>query len=101
MKEINAILKGSPEDQVFNVNEFVHIKLREEGIDILRTEHYELYKRVKENAPHIKIPTFRLTLDKEGYHQMQLWDFMKTFGPKMRLGDVLPFDAEIVINKIN
>lgn len=85
-----------------NVNNYVKIKLNEFGIEILRSEHYALYDRIKENAPGIEIPVFKLSLDDRGYYKIQMWSFMNTFGEYMTIGSEMPFDANMeIVSEVN
>lgn len=85
-----------------NVNNYVKVKLNKFGIDILKNEHYALYDRIKEGAPGIETPVFKLSLDERGYHRMQMWDFMNVFGEYMTIGSQMPFDANIeIISEVN
>lgn len=76
----------------FNVNDSVKVKLTEAGLEELRRQHDELYKRVplvgQYRAPKV---------DAEGYSEFQLWYLMQHFGHLFHLGAYLPFDPEIEI----
>lgn len=64
----------------FNINDFVKVKLTERGKEIYKhryDEMFEVFPHLKEtlgNPPELKI-------DKDGYSEFQLHDFMHCFGP--------------------
>lgn len=76
----------------FNVNEFVKVKLTEEGKRILKDKHDNLRS---------KFPTlgeFKLSLDQDGYYNVQLWCLMQEFRDCIYMGCELPFETDIKIN---
>lgn len=82
-----------------NSNNWVKVKLTPLGENLLRMEHHNLYERIRESAPDVEIPPFKLNLDEEGYYTTQLWTFMNTFGPYTNVGREPLFDNELLIKK--
>lgn len=79
-----------------NINEYVKVKLRESGINILRDHFEELNEMVLANGGK-SLGVFQLNVDEEGYTKMQMHEFMTTFAPHMHMGFDLPFDANIIV----
>lgn len=80
--------------KIFNLNDYVNIKLTETGIAILKEEHD---KYLKEYAGEFKYPE----IDENGYTQMQMWEVMQIFGKYMYNGNPnLPFEPNIAISDI-
>ena len=77
---------------IFNINDYVKVKLNSAGITILENLHNELNKLVKNLKP-FKIPE----VDSDGYTKFQLWELMEKFGPHVGLGKYNPFYYEIFI----
>ena len=72
--------------QKFNINNYVKIKLTEEGINILKKEHQDILEYYNNNV------------DKNGYVQMKLMEVMNIFGEYCHLGNPnVPFETDIVI----
>jgi hypothetical protein len=68
--------------KTFNINNHIRVKLNSSGA--ARFEGY--YQRMP-------------VIDKEGYTQMQLSDFMHLFGPEMYPRFDLPFDPTIILEE--
>lgn len=79
----------------FNVNNYVRVKLTEEGRQILRDEYAK--RAAQHPADYFGWSYVEPVADQEGYVRFQLWSFMQKFGPHMHLGMKMPFDAEIDI----
>lgn len=78
----------------FNLNNYVRIKLKPEGLRILKEQHDELYSVI--TARGGKRREFEPpTADADGWVKMQLWCLMQDFGPYIRLGAEAPFETEI------
>lgn len=77
----------------FNINQYVLVKLTEDGKKILREDHYEFWRKVGRQPPYQYSEPKE---DSEGYSKFQLWDLMSKLGPYCTLGFKLPFDTEII-----
>ena len=77
-------------DLKFNVNDYVRIKLRGDGLYILKA-HYERLGL----APEPYLEMLRRP-DKDAY-TMPLWEFMMLFGPHTRMGPTPPFVNDILL----
>jgi hypothetical protein len=74
----------------FNVNEWVKVKLTEQGLAILKSQHDEL----RRDFPKLK-PWKPPAVDAEGYSKFQLWELMNRFGESVSIGCKLPFETMI------
>ena len=80
-----------------SLNDKIKVKLTEKGKKI----YFEHIKNCNERiSERYKIPSV-LKIDKKGYTMFQLWDFMKMYGEYMLLGEELPCDCEVIIDKSN
>lgn len=77
---------------LFNLNETVRVKLKPEGIEILRKRHEEYRSKIP-SFGEFKPPV----TDEEGWSKWQLWDFMRTFGPHISMGRIPSFETTIDI----
>ena len=76
-----------------NINEYVKVKLTEEGFAILRQQHQDFWESIgKPEHPYIEPK-----VDEEGYSKFQLHVLMNQFGSHMRLGRLSPFDGGMVV----
>lgn len=80
----------------FNVNNNIKVKLTTLGFQRLADEHNELIGRVPKwefrNALY-----YTDQVDKDGYSEFQMWEFMRIFGPIVKIGGPLPFYTDILI----
>lgn len=76
----------------FNFNERVKVKLTDIGIAILKQNHEDLDKHIR-NRGGKGLRPFEIRTDQEGYSSFQLWSLMQTFGPYMILGYDAPFEG--------
>ncbi|MFH2020093.1 MAG: hypothetical protein ABIJ34_01685 [archaeon] len=65
---------------LFNMNEYVYVRLRKPGIKILKENDCPLPDE-----------------DEEGYFKFQLWDLFYIFGNHIYLGCDVPFETDIKI----
>ncbi len=76
----------------FNVNYWVKVKLKENGIAELERQHEELQKMFP------KVGKFKSPkMDEHGYSMFQMHDLMNRFGHMMQLGLDCPFETTIII----
>lgn len=80
--------------KVFNINNFVYVKLTEKGKQELRRQAKELQKEIPQIKHYYELPKE----DEDGWSKWQLHVLMKTFGHMMQLGMDMPFDADIVVD---
>jgi hypothetical protein len=80
-----------------NLNERVKVKLNDFGIKILKQDHDETNRLLKERGG--KGHPFILRLDEEGYYEAQLWYLMLVFGPHLCNGNENPFDSDLIFDK--
>jgi len=77
-----------------NLNSFVKVKLTKIGLEELKRQHDKLYEslpasmRVEFNPPDT---------DNDGYSSFQLWILMGQLGHLCKIGCVLPFKTEILL----
>lgn len=77
-----------------NVNDYVKVKLNKKGFEIHRKDYDHLW--VGRIPPYeYKAPE----VDCYGYSKFPLWELMQTFGQYLRIGELIPFDSEIVFEK--
>lgn len=82
----------------FNINQYVGVKLTEEGLKILETEHNEILRSIPPKAAESLGPFVAPPVDEEGYSQIQFWQLMYYFGKHMYNGNPnIPFDMDIKI----
>jgi hypothetical protein len=77
----------------FNFNQLVKVRLKQEGIDILRQQHDEFRSKYK----GLRLSPFTINIDDEGYTSFQMWDLMQRFGEYMTLGFDTPFHLDVII----
>lgn len=77
----------------FNFNQLVKVRLKQEGIDILRQQHDEFRSKYK----GLKLSPFTIDIDDEGYTSFQMWDLMQRFGEYMTLGFDTPFHLDVIM----
>lgn len=79
----------------FNINEYVLVKLTEEGKRLLREDHYKFWESVgRKDYPYIEPKE-----DYYGYSKWQLWNLMEKLGRYCSLGCEVPFDTNIIFIK--
>lgn len=76
----------------FNINDYVRVKLTEQGRKILAGRQAEYAKRF----PGAGALTFPAD-DADGWSLWQLWDLMHEFGASMYNGCRVPFETSIII----
>ncbi len=87
-------------EKIFNINDFVKVKLTEEGMRILEAQYNELLKQMPPQARKSMGPFKKPKADKEGYSEFQLWDLMHHFGEYMYNGNPnSPFFNNIKISE--
>jgi hypothetical protein len=79
-----------------NANMGVKVRLTDFGISILKEQHNELNKRIKDHGGQ-GLGEFELRLDEEGYYSTQLWMLMSKFGHVMSMTNKIPFHLDIII----
>ena len=79
-----------------NLNETVKVKLNDNAILLLKRQHDELNKRIKECGG--QGTPFEIKLDQDGYYKAQLWDLFERFGGS-NFDFARPAFTEIIIEK--
>ena len=74
-----------------NLNDEVKIKLKDQGIEILKQEHERINQLLKRKDK------FELKLDEDGYYKEQLWKIMQVFGKYIAFGADVPFETDIIV----
>lgn len=69
----------------FNVNNYVWVKLNDEGRRVFNSDQ----------AKHPERYRLKLEEDGEGWSRWQLWELMRTFGHRMFNGCQVPFETTI------
>ena len=75
----------------FNVNNYVHVKLTDEGREELKRQHESFNLQMNGRLGQWK----GVVEDSDGWSKWQLWDLMNRLGHMLSLGMVMPFDALI------
>lgn len=75
----------------YNINNYVKVKLTDLGKKILKN----YYKQLKDLYPNLNC-TFKYEEDNEGYIEIQLWQFMKIFGPYFNNGAPLVIESNTI-----
>jgi hypothetical protein len=80
---------------LFNINNYVRVKLTKEGRSLLHETH-EIYQNL---YPAAGIPDLEIAVDFEGYTKFQFHELMRIFGREMYNGGPMMFDAVIDISE--
>ena len=75
----------------FNVNNYVMVKITDEGVAELKRQHAELRKTFPSISGTFSPPT----KDDEGWSKFQMHDLMNRFGHMMSMGGKLPFETTV------
>lgn len=78
---------------MFNVNNYVRVKLNDYGKGILFRQFEERHERFPKVFREFILPKE----DSDGWSKWQMWDLMATFGGEIALGREVPFDTVIEI----
>ena len=79
-----------------SLNAKIKVKLTPHGVDIYYHQNDELIEQMKDNKGITKIIERRMpTIDKDGFTEMQLWEFMELYGSHMN------FSEQTVIEPLN
>ena len=68
-----------------NLNDRIKVKLTPKGVDIFYHQHDELNKWLK-SVNSLLIEPYMPEIDKDGYTEFQLWEFMGIYGDHMKMG---------------
>lgn len=74
-----------------NINDYVMVKLNQNGIDELERQHKELRKGLP------SLGEFHIKIDDDGYTKFQLHSLMLKLGHMCKLGFEPPFDVDIKV----
>lgn len=80
---------------LFNINDYVKVKLTDYGKMLLEKQHFELYESLGVSP----IPYTPPKKDENGYVKFQLWVLMSNFGSALMMSGDTPFETEIIICK--
>lgn len=77
---------------LFNINEYVWVKLTPHGKNIFYKHYSVIYDQLK----NLDLPTLELPeSDEQGFRKFQMWDLMNIYGNYMVMGSENPFNLEI------
>ena len=96
MTDITSRLHENAGGLTINVNGKDRVRLTDKGREILREQHENLYRALRDPGA----PTWEYvppTEDADGWSEWQLWDLMSRFGPYIHLGFDPPFETNIRI----
>lgn len=94
--EVELLKKSRITYKTLNMNSYVKIKLTKVGIQRLKRNHEEMFRK----HPSCKTKFIPPELDEEGFCRMQLWQVMKNFGDMCYIGSTeLPFKMDIKIDE--
>lgn len=85
---------------VFNLNEYVHVKLTDLGLEILRDEYRDTFSPLSQpTADKVDVHVARyVSAQYPGHHRFQTWEFMRIFGKHVYLGmNPQPFEMDVHI----
>ena len=74
-----------------NLNNYIKVKLKPEGVEIYRKYHVTVFGDSLEDY------LFDYKVDEDGYFKIQLWRFVNIFGEYMVMGYEMPFDLNVMI----
>mgnify|MGYP003291933549 CR=1 FL=1 len=87
-------------EKIFNINNYVKVKLTKEGVKILKSQYNEMLKQMTPQARKSMVSFKKPKADKDGYSEFQLWELMKHFGKYMYNGNINPpFESTIKISE--
>lgn len=86
-------LNGDPTIR-FNANQTMWVKLRPEGIEILRKYHEETFRAYPPGMRPFAPPG----TDEDGYSRWQMWAFFQIFGSHLTMGGRVPFETDIYLD---
>jgi len=80
----------------FNVNDYIYVKITEEGHKIYEEYIEKLTNEIREYFPKSKNLELPLAnSDKNGWTKFQLWNFMQIFGEHFHIGVDGPIETTI------
>jgi hypothetical protein len=80
---------------VFNINNYVKVKLTDKGKEIFYHQHDEINDLAGKELIEPHYPE----VDVDGYTEFQLWELMRLYGEHLSNGCNLPFETNIVIGR--
>ena len=78
---------------IFNINNYVEIKLTQYGKDILKEKEDKIFTEY----PSLKEYLYKYKVNNRGYLKLQLWEVMSIFGDYLGNGCDTPFEMDIKI----
>lgn len=81
----------------FNINSIIKVKLSLKGESILKDYHDATRQKIKDTTGHTLFPKFEVTVDEDGYHEMQMWSIFTIFGPHLNASLDVPFDTNVLL----
>ena len=77
----------------FNLNSTIKVRLKPEGVDMFYHRYDDLIEKglIKER----RMPK----IDKDGYTEFQMWQFMNLYGEDTWIGMCPPYDTVILIDE--
>jgi len=85
----------------FNINDYVYVKITEDGQKHIRRYYEDLFKEVKKYMPehfdkYVNDSCSLYEPDEDGYVRMQIWGFIEMFSPVIKIGSPITcFDANL------
>ena len=76
---------------IFNINNYVEIKLTQYGKDILKEKEDKIFTEY----PSLKEYLYKYKVNNRGYLKLQLWEVMNIFGDHLGNGCDTPFEMDI------
>lgn len=84
----------NPTFQNLNINQYVRVKLTDQGRALHRQNHDEFVAQLPKSTSLRYTPP---TEDAEGWSEWQLWHLMQEFGHHMSMGKLPPFETTIQV----
>ena len=78
----------------YNINNYVWVKLTEDGYRHLVNERDKLVARNPRLQPYT-VEGEKAKADEDGYRKFPLWEVMQIFGNRMAPGRPMPFDSQM------
>ena len=82
----------------FNMNDYIRVRLTDEGREIHRRNHEALMRTLPASASEA-FPYQPPKEDEDGWSEWQGWCLMKEFGAWMRMGADQPFELTVEITE--
>jgi len=90
---------------MFNINDYVYVKITEDGQKHIRSYYENLFNLVKMYMPehfdkYVNDSCSLYEPDTDGYTKMQIWGFIEMFGSTLSFGSpITHFDTNLIFQR--